>query len=178
VPASAPAAGGAGWAPPGVPYAPPGVPYAPPGVPYGQPAVPPPPPDGRWKPARVDPMPGTGFGLVQLEVAPAASGPATGALIAGIASIGVSVLVLCFGVAGAEEGWGGWVAGAFALLAVLAGGGAIAAGLVARRQIRRSAEPGRLRFTGGGTAVAGISCGAAGAGIALLALALGLVLQL
>jgi hypothetical protein len=164
------------WPPAAVPSNPPG--QYPPGVPYAQAAVPPPPPEGRWRPARVDPLPGTGFGLVQLEVVPAPSGLATGALIAGIASIGVSVLVLCFGVAGAEEGWGGWVAGAFTVLAVLAGGGAVAAGLAARRQIRRSGEPGRLRFTGRGTAVAGISCGASGAGIALLALALGLMLQL
>jgi hypothetical protein len=63
------------------------------------------------------------------------------------------------------------------VLAVLAGGGAVAVGLLATRQIRRSAEPGRIRFTGRGRAVAGISCGGAGAGIALLGLALTLVLQ-
>ena len=144
----------------------------------GFPPVPPPPPEGRWKPARVDPLPGTDFGLVRLEVAPAASGLATGSLVAGIASILVSGLVLCFGVAGSTDSWGGWVAGAFALLAALFGAGAIAAGLVARRQIARSGVPGRLRFTGRGTAVAGISCGAAGAGIALLSLALALMLQM
>jgi hypothetical protein len=140
--------------------------------------VPPPPPEGRWKPARVDPVPGTDFGLVQLAIAPAASGLATGALLAGIGSILASTLVLCFGVAGAAGGWGGWVAGAFTLLAVLVGGGAVAIGLVARRQIARSGGPGRLRLTGRGVAVAGISCGAVGVGIALLGLALGLVLQL
>ena len=60
---------------------------------------------------------------------------------------------------------------------MLAGGGAIGLGLFASRQIRRSAEAGRIRFTGRGRAVAGISCGGAGAGIALAVLALTLVLQ-
>jgi hypothetical protein len=146
--------------------------------PSGVPVAPPPPTDGHWRPARVEPVPGTQYGLVQLEVPPVASGLASGSLIAGIASVLVSVLVLCFGAAGSSAGWGGWVAGAFALLAVLIGGGAMAVGLVATRQIRRSGAEGRVRFTGRGTAVAGISCGAAGVGIALLALALSLVLQL
>ena len=42
------------------------------------------------------------------------SGLAVGSLIAGIGSVLVSVLVLCFGVAGSSDSWGGWVAGAFA----------------------------------------------------------------
>ena len=50
-------------------------------------------------------------------------------------------------------------------------------GLVARRQIRGSGLTGQVRFTGRGLAVAGIVCGSAGAGIALLCLALALVLQ-
>ncbi len=137
----------------------------------------PPPPDGLWRPARVEPVAGTEFGLVQLEVPPVSSGLATGSLIAGVASIPVAVLVLCFGTVGSGDGWGGWVAGAFALLAVLIGGGAVALGLVATRQIRRSGTAGRVRFTGRGAAVGGISCGAVGAGIALLSLLLTLVLQ-
>jgi hypothetical protein len=147
------------------------------GGPFPPAAVPPPAPGDRWRPARVEPVAGTEFGLVQLQVPPIASGLATGSLIAGIASVLVSFLVLCFGLSGASDGWGGWVAGAFALLAVLAAGGAIALGLIAVRQIRGSAEPGRVRFTGRGRAIAGISCGGAGAGIALVALALTLVLQ-
>lgn len=157
--------------------APTGAPLHPYGVPFTPPPVPPPPADGQWRPARIDPVTGTEYGLVQIEVAPVSSGLATGSLIAGIASIGVSALVLCFGVAGSAGGWGGWVAGAFTLLAVLIGGGAVAIGLVSTRQIRRSGQEGKLRFTGRGTAIAGISCGAAGAGIALLSLALALVLQ-
>ena len=150
----------------------------PPGPPYAAAQVPPPPPDGQWQPYRVDPVAGTEYGLLQLRVAPATSGRAIGSLIAGIGSILASVLVLCFGLAGSGDGWGGWVAGAFSLLSVLIGGGAVALGLIAVRQIRRSGADGRLRFTGRGAAVAGISCGAAGAGIALLSLVLTLVLQL
>lgn len=123
-------------------------------------------------------MPGTEFGLVQLRVQPITSGLAIGSLIAGIGAIVVSFLVLCFGLAGSNDGWGGWVAGAFTVLSVVAGGGAVAVGLVARRQIRRSGQTGQVRFTGGGVAIAGISCGATGAGIALVSLALSLVLQM
>ena len=136
-----------------------------------------PPPDRPWTPARVEPVAGTEFGLVQLTVPPLTSGRATGSLIAGIGAIGVSGLVLCFGLAGAQDGWGGAVAGAFALLGTLIGGGAVALGLIAMRQIRRSGRSGQMRFTGRGTAIAGICCGAAGVGISLLALVLGLVLQ-
>jgi hypothetical protein len=168
---------GYGYPPPTDP-AYPGSQLHPSGVPFTPPAVPPPPADGQWKPTRVDPVAGTEFALVQLEVPPVASGLASGSLIAGIGSVLISVLVLCFGVAGSSDSWGGWVAGAFALLAVLIGAGAIAVGLVARRQIRRSGHDGRLRFTGRAMTVAGISCGAAGVGIALLGLALALVLQL
>jgi hypothetical protein len=148
------------------------------GVPFLPAAVPPPPPDGRWQPERVDPVAGTEFGVVRLRVAPVPSGVAAGSLIAGIASILVSFLVLCFGLAGSSDSWGGWVAGAFALLGVLFSGGAVGLGVVALRQVKRSGQPGRMRFTGRGTAVAGISCGAAGAGISIASLALAVVLQL
>lgn len=173
-PPAAPAPTGAQLHPSGTPSTPP--PFSPP--PVTPPPVPPPPADAQWRPARVEPVAGTDYALVQIQVAPVSSGLATGGLIAGIASIGVCALVLCFGVAGSSAGWGGWVAGAFTLLAVLVGGGAVAVGLVAARQIRRSGRDGMMRFTGRGTAIAGISCGAAGAGIALLSLALTLVLQL
>ncbi|XVU26227.1 hypothetical protein ACQPZJ_03985 [Actinoplanes sp. CA-054009] len=147
--------------------------------PAAMPYPPPPPPsNGRWQPERVDPLPGTEFGLVQLRVEPITSGLAIGSLIAGIGSILVSTLVLCFGIAGASGGWGGWVAGAFTVLSVLAGAGAIVVAVVARRQIRRSGQIGQVRFTGAGIGMAGIICGSAGAGIALLSLALSLVLQL
>jgi hypothetical protein len=148
-----------------------------PGAPF-PPAVPPPPPAGRWQPARVEPLPGTDFSLVQLRVEPIVSGLAIGSLVAGVGSILVSLLVFCFGLTGSSEGWGGWVSGAFTVLSVVVGAGAIGVGLGARRQIRRSGHTGQVRFTGGGLAIAGISCGAAGAGIALAGLVLTLVLQL
>jgi hypothetical protein len=146
-------------------------------VPMPPAQVPPPSPSGRWQPERVDPLPGTEFGLVQLRVLPITSGLAIGSLVAGIGSILVSFLVLCFGVTGADSGWGGWVSGAFTVLSVIFGIGAAALGLVARRQIRRSGHTGQVRFTGGGLAISGLVCGCAGAGIALLSLALALVLQ-
>jgi hypothetical protein len=155
-------------------------PGAPPAQPYPVPPpayVPPPPASGRWQPERVEPLPGTEFGLVQLRVLPITSGLAVGSLIAGIGSILVAVLVLCFGVWGADSGWGGWVSGAFTLLSVVVGAGAIVLGLVSRRQIRRSGHTGQVRFTGGGMAIGGLVCGCAGAGIALLSLALAVVLQ-
>jgi hypothetical protein len=138
--------------------------------------VPPPPASGRWQPERVEPLPGTEFGLVQLRVMPITSGLAIGSLIAGIGSILVSFLVLCFGITGAKNGWGGWVSGAFTLLSVIFGAGAVALGLVSRRQIGRSGHTGQVRFTGRGMAISGLICGCAGAGIALLSLALALVL--
>ena len=129
-----------------------------------------------WTPAHVEPVPGTEFGLVRLKVVPLTSGLAIGALIAGIGSILVAMLVLCFGVMGASAGWGGVVAGAFALLGVLVGAGAMAVGLTARRQIDRSGREGRVQFTGRGVALTGIFCGGAGLGISVLALLLALVL--
>ncbi len=143
----------------------------------GPPVTAPPAAGEPWTPERVDAVAGTEFGLVQLRVAPITSGLAIGSLIAGIAAVLVATLVLCFGVAGAGEGWGVLVGGAFALFGVVVGGGSVGLGLAARRQIRRSGQEGRLRFTGRGLAMAGISCGGIGAGIALLALLLSVILQ-
>jgi hypothetical protein len=141
------------------------------------PGVLPPKSNELWTPERVDQVPGTGFGLVQLRVPPITSGLAVGAMIAGIASILVSTLVLCFGLIGVEDGWGGWVGGAFALLSMLLGGGAVGVALFARRLIRRSGRDGRVRFTGHGIALAGIWCGGSGLGIAVLTLLLVVLLQ-
>jgi hypothetical protein len=134
-------------------------------------------PTEAWTPAHVEPVAGTEFALVQIKVTPITSGLAIGSLIAGIAAILVSTLVLCFGLYGLSDGWGAVVAGAFTVLAVLVGGGAVGVGLTARRQIGRSGQDGRVRFVGRGLATAGISCGAAGLGIATLTLLLILVLQ-
>ncbi|MDI6098570.1 hypothetical protein QLQ12_08125 [Actinoplanes sp. NEAU-A12] len=157
---------------------PPPVPY---GSPYGfvpPPPMPRPPVSAGWEPERVDQVTGTDFGLVHLRVAPITSGAAIGSLVAGIAAVLVSFAALCFGLTGAEEGWGGWVAGAFTLLSILACTGAVVTALVARRQIAREPRPGQVRFTGRGLTVGGIACGLSGAALAVLALGLGLVLQL
>lgn len=138
----------------------------------------PPPTDAQpLAPKRVEPVAGTPFGVVHLEVPPVTSGLAVGALVAGIASILVSVLVICFGVTGGS--WTGvWAAGAFALLGVLTGAGAFAAGMLALRQIRRPLPPPAVRFTGRGLAVSGISCGGAGLVLSLIGLGLALLLSL
>ncbi|MDG4806285.1 hypothetical protein O7634_05880 [Micromonospora sp. WMMD1120] len=120
-------------------------------------------------------MPGTPFAVVHLDVPPVTSGLAIGSLVAGIASVLVSLLVICFGVAFSDEG-GAWASGAFTALGVLAGAAAVVTGLVAQRQIRRPAAPATVRFTGRGLALAGISCGAAGALLSVLGLGLALLL--
>lgn len=161
---------------------PPGPPaYPGPVGPVGGPAprlVPPPPRESLRPPRRVEAVPGTPFGVVHLDVPPVTSGPAVAALVTGIASTAVSLLVLCFGVLGARAGWGGWVAGAFAVLGGLLGGAAVLLGLFARRQIRRPAPPPAIRFTGGRLATAGLICGAVGLGVTVLALGLALLLQI
>jgi hypothetical protein len=120
----------------------------------------------------VDHVPGTDFGVAYLTVSPTVSGLAAGSMVAGIGSALVSLVVICFGVTGASGGWGPLVSGAFAVLAGLVGGGALAAGLVARRQIRGSGG----RLSGGGLAVTGIACGASGLGVALLGVLLAVLL--
>ncbi|SCL68298.1 hypothetical protein GA0070603_4717 [Micromonospora chersina] len=169
-PGNQPAPGG-GWATPGSAPAGGGWGSAPPA------AVPPPPREAPRPPKRVDAVPGTPFGVVHLDVPPVTSGLAIGSLVIGIASILVSLLVLCFGVAGPNYG-GAWAAGAFTVLGAIAGTAAVVAGLLARRQIRRPAPPPAVRFTGRGLAVAGLSCGGVGLLVSLGGLALALVVQI
>ncbi|SCF00114.1 hypothetical protein GA0070214_104393 [Micromonospora chaiyaphumensis] len=168
-PGNQPGSGG-GWAAPGSPPA---------GGGWGRPhvSVPPPPREAPRPPKRVDAVPGTPFGVVHLDVPPVTSGLAIGSLVTGIASILVSLLVLCFGVAGPNYG-GAWAAGAFTVLGVIAGTAAVVAGLLARRQIRRPAPPPAVRFTGRGLAVAGLSCGGVGLLVSVAGLALALVVQI
>jgi hypothetical protein len=94
------------------------------------------------------------------------SGIAVGSMVAGIGSVLVSLLVYAFGLVGAGRGWGPapLVAGAFAILAGLAGLAALATGLVAVRQIRRDAAQSRGREL----AVAGVVCGGSGVVLTLL----------
>ncbi|MEH0937099.1 hypothetical protein [Micromonospora psammae] len=140
--------------------------------------MPPPPQEPPRPPRRVDPVPGTPFAVVHLDVPAVTSGPAVGALVAGVVSILVSLLVFCLGIGGAQYGGGALAAGAFTVPGALAGAAAMVAGLLARRQIRRAAPPPAVRFTGQGLATAGMSCGAAGLLLSLLGLGLALALQL
>ncbi|GAA0915873.1 hypothetical protein Vau01_061830 [Virgisporangium aurantiacum] len=146
--------------------------YAPgPAGPLPRPPGPQPRPDTRGGPVRVEPVPGTEFGLAIGSIPPTFSGQATGSLVAGIGSIAVSLAVGCFGIVGGPDGWGVLVSGAFAILAGLLGLAAVGLGLVAVRLIKAS----RGRFAGRGVAISGIVCGGTGvvltAGGMLIALA-------
>ncbi|MGW0501427.1 hypothetical protein [Micromonospora sp. NPDC003241] len=123
-------------------------------------------------------MPGTPFATVHLDVPPVTSGLAVGSLVAGITSILISFLTICIGAVGGGAGGGAWAAGAFAVLGSLTGAGAVVAGLLGLRQIRRPAAPPAVRFTGRGVAIAGISCGGAGLLLCLSGLGLALLLTL
>lgn len=166
--------GDSSWRPPDQPWQPPAIPvpqvaapgYAPPPLPY-PPSVPPPPRGARpLRPVRIDPVPGTHFGIAYPELHPTVSGLAVGSMVAGIGSVMVSLLVGCFGLTGAQRGWGALVAGAFTVLAVAVGAGALGTAFAALRQIRRSVG----ESTGRGLAITGLTCGSVGAGLALLGL--------
>ncbi|MFI5839832.1 hypothetical protein ACIA8K_08980 [Catenuloplanes sp. NPDC051500] len=159
------------------------VPAGPPLSPYPQMGVngfggPPPPKEGWGRAERVEPVAETPFAVVHLEVPSVVSGLAIGSLITGIVALLVSFAVVCFGLLGAESGWGALVAGAFALLSVIAGAGSLVQGFGALRQIRRPAEASSIRFSGRGLAIAGLSCGGGGAAVALLALLIVVILGL
>jgi hypothetical protein len=108
--------------------------------------------------ARIDPIPGTEFGVAYAVVPPTVSGMAVGSLVAGIGSIAIAFVVGCFGLWGASGGWGPIVAGAFAVLAAFLGFAGLGLGFLAIRQIKAAAG----RLTGRGLAIAGMYCGAAG----------------
>jgi hypothetical protein len=122
----------------------------------------------------VEAVPGTPFAVATVAVAPTTSGPAIASLVCGAGSILVSLVVACFAAVGAQPGWGAVVAGAFAVLAVLAGVAAIVLGQLGRRQIRRAvAGP----VSGKGSAVAGITCGVAGVALTGIGMVAAVLLQ-
>ncbi len=118
-------------------------------------------------PVRIEPVEGTDFGLAYARVAPVRSGPAIGALIAGIGSILVSLVEICLGLAGSTRGWGALVSGAFAILSFLLGLGAAGLGTSARRAIKRAEGV----IDGGGIAFAGLVCGLTGMVLAVFGFA-------
>lgn len=144
------------------------APYGHYGRPPGYPTYAVPPPAPVAAPAmRIDVVQGTPFGVAYPTFQAVPSGQATGSLVAGIASILVALFAACLGVTGAEAGWGLAASGAFTILGVFLGGGALGLGLYGLRQIRRAGGQG---ITGRGMAITGIVLGAVGAGLAVLAL--------
>lgn len=159
----------------------------------GRPVAPPPQESVR-RPVRVEPVPGTGYGLAIVGAPAATSGPSVGALLAGIASVLVSLLVSCFGLvelAATEDGQRGTgvlVGGAFAVLAGFLGCAGIGLGVAGMRQTKagrrgRPTAPGWPQppppaeaaapdgpVAGRGMAIAGLVCGAVGLGIAVCAI--------
>ena len=142
-------------------------------------SVPPPREAGR-RPARVEPVPGTPYGLAIYGSPPATSGPAVGALLAGIAALLVSLLVGCLGLSdaatsdGGADGWGALVGGAFAVLTGFLGTAGIGLGMAGLRQVRRRAPvAGGIR--GRGMAIAGIICGGIAIGFAACAFGIALL---
>ena len=119
-------------------------------------------------------VPGTPYAVALVEVAPTTSGPAVASTVAGVGSILVSLVVGCFGLVGANSGWGPTVAGAFAVLAGLAGIAAIVLGQLGLRQIRRAGGPRSVH--GKGAAITGLACGAVGLGLTVIGVLLSLAL--
>jgi hypothetical protein len=113
---------------------------------------------------------GTPYGLAILAPPQATSGPALGSLVAGLGSGVVALVVTCLGLAGAEAGWGLWVAGAFAVLAGCLGVAAVGLGVAGVRQTRRRPSGTQPAMRGRGLAIAGLVCGASGFAVTALSL--------
>jgi hypothetical protein len=114
----------------------------------------PPPPVQFPPPVRVEPVPGTPYGLAILGSRPIVTGLASGSLGAGIGAFLVSFVVAFFALVGASGGWGPLAAGAFAVLSFLVGLAGVVLGVLAIRQVRRSSA-----LRGRGLAIAGIIVG-------------------
>lgn len=130
------------------------------------------------RPARVELVPGTRYGLAIFAAPPTTSGPAVGGLVTGVAALLVSLLVACLGLSdlaastsGGAGGRGALVGGAFAVLTGFLGAAGIGLGLVGLRQRRRTVPAVDGEIRGRGLAIAGIACG--GTGIAIAACSLG-----
>ncbi|CAM3305928.1 hypothetical protein STSO111631_13130 [Stackebrandtia soli] len=111
-------------------------------------------------PARYSDAPGSGrFQLALPQLGTIVAGPAVGSLIAGIAAVIVAIGVACGGLILETM-----IAVAVTVLAVFFSGTAILLALLAFRQIGR----GGGEYRGRGMAIAGLSCGCVGIGLALL----------
>lgn len=123
---------------------------------------------GLPRPVAVESIAGTPFGVAVVEVASTTSGPATASLVAGVASILISLVVGCFGTLGAGDGWGPTVAGAFAVLAAFLGVAGLVLGRAGLRQIRRTSGWGAV--TGRGLAISGVVCATIGLLVTVIAM--------
>lgn len=132
------------------------------------------------RPTRIEPLPGTPYGLVIYGMPRAVPGPAVASLVAGIAGLVVAVVVGCLGIAAGSDAAAAWVAGAFAVLAAFLGGGAMWLGQTVLRRARRDGQPpGSDAATGGrGLAIAGLACGASALGLTLFAMLVAVLLAL
>jgi len=115
-------------------------------------------------PARIEPVPGTPYGLAILPIRPILTGLASGSLAAGIAGLLVCGVVALFALASASADWGALAAGAFAVLALVLGIGGVVLGSLGLRQIRRSSA-----LTGKGLAISGLICGGVAVVVTLIA---------
>lgn len=149
-------------------------PPGPSGPPPASPPPPPPPPgEAVRRPTRVEPVPGTPYGLAIFGAPPVTSGPAVGALVAGVAALLVSLVVACFGLAdaaasgsGGAGGWGALVGGAFGVLTGFLGTAGVGLGIAGIRQSRGTGPAGERTVRGRGMAIAGMVCGAVAVAIA------------
>lgn len=149
------------------------------GQPQPRPVVPAPPPEAARRPVRIEPAEGTPYGLAIYAAPAALSGPSVSALVAGIASILVSLVVGCFGMVslslaaeGQAAGGGAATAAAFTALTLFLGVAAIGLGLVGIRQTNPARRPPGTVVNGRGMAIAGLVCGATGVVLALCSLGL------
>jgi hypothetical protein len=126
----------------------------------------------------VEPVPGTEYGLAIFGAPAGASGPAIGALVAGIAALLVSFVVGCVALLGAASGGAGWGAlggGAFTVLTSFLGAAALGLGGAGLRRTRPQAQPPGSGVRGRGMAVAGVVCGGVAIVIALCSLGIAVV---
>lgn len=132
------------------------------------------------RPTRIEPLPGTPYGLVIYGMPRTVPGPAVASLVAGIAGLVVALVVGCIGLAAASDAAAAWVAGAFAVLSAFLGGGGLWLGLTALRRTRRTRlMPGPGGEVGGrGLAISGLVCGACALGITVLAMPVAVALAL
>jgi hypothetical protein len=175
----APSYPGPGFGPAGYPPGYPAPGYPAPGYPVAGsagpgfvpgPAMLPPSPriPGLARPVAVRAIPNTPFAVAVVGVSPVVSGPSVASLVAGTGSIVVGLMVTLFAVAGAKDGWGPVVSGAFAILAGLMAVASIMLGLGGLRQVARASQAAKV--SGRGLAITGMIC--AGVGLVTIVLSM------